>query len=140
MVAKFMSADERYPVYTLTESPYCNEAVEVTDEQVDRWTRAQGEFEKAQDEMGEIYEAAARLSRERREREKARLARLAAAEKARLKAAQQAREKEQREREDAAWSKLSEQGGRVYDADGNVIGTLGRTNVNTGKLTPPAAT
>lgn len=120
-----IDSDEWYPVYSIVgmERSY-GHVVEVSDEQIARWTAATEAFEAAQSEMADLYGSAEDKAREEHAREKAEKE---AAEKAR-------RQREQAERQAAAadrerkrnemWDRIRESGGHVYDADGNRIGSV----------------
>lgn len=111
-----IDADERYPTYSIRGDQFGLE-VEATDEQVARWNSATEAFNAAQDEMGDLYEAA---EQRRREQIEAAKVEQAAREKAEREERRRKAEKESRARRAAVERML----GTVYDASGNPVGEV----------------
>lgn len=115
-----ISQDELWPDYRIVEK-YGHE-VEATPEQVERWTKAAADYERARDEMGALWDAADDLEQERKAHAKAERE---AAEKAR-QAEARANAERARKAQDARWERLKRDGGTVYDSAGNPIARLDR--------------
>lgn len=121
-----IDADEMYPVYSVR--PDGGYEVEVTDEQRERWERAEREWDKAQDEMGELYETARNATEERRRREAEERKAAEEAERRRIAEERRQRARQDEARRVAMWDKIREAGGYVYDANGNLIGSVEPAN------------
>lgn len=114
----WMDADERYPTYSVrSDGRYADIEVEATAEQLERWGQATAAFNAAQDEMGDLYEAAQAVAAEQRRVEEAERE---AREKAERRERQRAAEKAASARRAAAEAMV----GTVYDADGNPVGEV----------------
>lgn len=111
-----IDADERYPTYSIREK-YGHE-VEVTPEQVERWTKAEEAYNEAQEEMDVLWERAEAAERVERERIKAEQE---AAAKAARKAESQ-RVAKRNAKYEAACARLAD--AEVYDADGKPVGRI----------------
>lgn len=118
-----MQQDEMYPVYSLG-GEYGGHDVDVTPEQVAKWTAAAEAFEAAQDEMHEVWKQAETVDQQRREQERKR------AEEERRTEADERRRNQERRRKAAEKASaqlrdsLKATDGRVYDAHGNEIGVV----------------
>lgn len=115
-----IDSDERYPDYSIRSDTYGHE-VEATDDQIARWAAAAEAYAAAQDEMGDLYEAAEAAERQRKADEKVQRE---AREKAEREEQRRNREAESRQRNAATERML----GTVYDADGNPVGEVSRSH------------
>lgn len=118
-----IDANERYPDYSVVSGRYGLE-VEADEEQVARWDKAAHDYSVAQDEMGELYEAAAAAEAERAARKKAEREAAEKAERARLAREREREAKARQAKEAAMWERIQASGGVVYDADGKRIGKV----------------
>lgn len=119
-----IDSDEWYPVYSVTESETFGYEVEATPEQTERWMLAFAAFSEAQDEIGELYDAAHEADMARRAKEKADREAAEKAERERVARERDAEARAEQARRDAMWQQIQESGGVVYDAAGNQIGTV----------------
>ena len=122
MVRIRIDADERYPDYSVRANDGCE--VDATSEQVDRWKRVLAAYEQVQDEMGQLYEAARAVKRDRFVREEAEREAAEKVERDRL-----ARERQEAAvAREAALTAMREQiaasGDVVFDAQGRPIGRV----------------
>lgn len=118
-----IDTNERYPDYSVVGERHGLE-VEASEEQVARWDKATHDYDVAQQEMGEMYEAAAKAEAERVARVKAEREATEKAERQRVTQERERGAKARRAKEDAMWKRIEASGGVVYDADGKRIGTV----------------
>lgn len=120
-----IDSDEWYPVYSLRddERPYGHE-IEATDEQVARWEAASAAFQAAQEEMGALFDVAEDKAREAQARAKAEKEAAEKVERKRAEVERRAAAKDRERRQEAMWERIKESGGKVYDANGNPVGTV----------------
>ena len=130
-----IDTNERWPDYSVVGERYGLE-VEASEEQVARWDKATEQYKAAQDEMGELYDAAAKAEAERVARKKAEREAAEKAERQRL-AREREREAKAREAKEAAmWERIEASGGVVYDANGKRIGQVSNGGYSGVRLEP----
>lgn len=118
-----IDTNERWPDYSVVGERYGVE-VEATEEQVTRWTEAATQYEAAQDEMGELYDAAAKAEAERVAQAKAEREAAENAERQRVAHERESGAKARQAKEAAMWEQIQASGGVVYDAEGKRIGKI----------------
>lgn len=118
-----IDANESWPDYSVVNGRFGLE-VEASEEQVARWDKAAHDYSVAQQEMGELYEAAAKTEAERVARVKAEREAAEKAERDRVAREREREAKAQQAKEAAMWERIQASGGVVYDADGKRIGKV----------------
>lgn len=118
-----IDTNERWPDYSVVGERYGLE-VEATEEQIARWDKAAHDYSVAQQEMGDLYEAAATAEAERVARKKAERAAAEQAERVRIAREREREAKARQAKEAAMWEQIQASGGVVFDADGKRIGKV----------------